>query len=147
MAPPFLGEYEHSIDDKGRLAVPARFRGVLNDGLYITRGLDRCLVIWDADSYRTQADFVQSHSWLETPARRLQRFYFSGGVEAHLDKLGRILVPQFLREYARLEADVVVVGVGDRFEVWARGEWQRELAELERDSAELAEQLAGHATA
>src|SRR5437588_3769288 len=144
MAPPtlFLGEFEHSIDDKSRLAVPARFRSALQDGLVITRGLDRCLVIWGTDSWRTQADRVQALNPWQSDARRLQRHFFSAAVPAQPDKLGRIVIPQFLREYAQLETDVVVVGLADRIEVWSQTEWQRERTEAERGGAELAEHLA-----
>jgi transcriptional regulator MraZ len=140
----FLGEFEHSIDDKSRLAVPARFRAALQDGLVITRGLDRCLVIWDSDSWRTQAERVRSLNPWQSDARRLQRHFFSGAVPAQPDKLGRVVIPQFLREYAQLDTDVVVVVVGlaDRIEVWSRSEWQRERNEAERGGAELAEHMA-----
>jgi MraZ protein len=140
---PFLGEFEHSIDDKGRLAVPARFRAALEDGLVITRGLDRCLVIWDTDSWRAQAERVRSLNPWQADARRMQRHFFSGAVPAQPDKLGRVVIPQFLRAYAQLETDVVVVGLADRIELWSSTEWERERAEAERDSAELAEHLAG----
>ena len=139
----FLGEFEHTLDDKGRLAVPARFRPTLDAGLYVTRGLDRCLVIWDLDSWRGMAERVQSLNPWQNDARRMQRHFFSGAVQAQPDKLGRILIPQYLREYAGLDADVVVVGLGDRVEVWARSEWERELGEAEAGSATLAEHLAG----
>jgi MraZ protein len=141
----FLGEFEHSIDDKSRLAVPARFRPTLQEGLVITRGLDRCLVIWDVDSWRAQAERVRSLNPWQADARRLQRHFFSGAVQTQPDKLGRVVIPQFLRDYAQLDTDVVVVGLADRIEVWARGEWQRERSEAESSSATLAEHLAGGA--
>jgi transcriptional regulator MraZ len=137
----FLGEFEHSLDDKGRLAVPARFRPALEDGLVITRGLEACLVIWDTDSWRTISERVRTLNLWQGDARRMQRLFFSGASPAQLDKLGRVVIPQFLREYAQLESDVVVVGLGDRIEVWAREAWQAERSRAERDSAELAEQL------
>jgi MraZ protein len=145
MAPPtlFLGEFEHSIDDKGRLAVPARFRAALQDGLCITRGLDRCLVIWDTETWRAQAERILALDQFQGEARRLQRLYFPGANQAQPDKLGRVVIPQFLRDYARLETDVVVAGLGDRIEVWSRSEWQRERAAAEQSGAELAEHLAG----
>jgi MraZ protein len=144
VAPPtlFLGEFEHSIDDKSRLAVPARFRAALQDGLVITRGLERCLVIWDAESWRGQAERINALNQFQSDARRLQRHFFSGVVTAQPDKLGRVVVPQFLREYAQLGTDVVVVGLANRIEVWSRTQWQRERSEAERSSAELAEHLA-----
>ncbi|MDQ6669315.1 MAG: division/cell wall cluster transcriptional repressor MraZ [Chloroflexota bacterium] len=139
--PLFLGEFEHSIDDKSRLAVPARFRPALEEGLVITRGLDRCLVIWDSESWRVQAERVRTLNPWQADARRMQRHFFSGAVPAQPDKLGRVVIPQFLRAYAQLETDVVVVGLADRIEVWARSEWERERSQAEQDSAELAEHL------
>jgi MraZ protein len=138
----FLGEFEHAIDDRSRLAIPARFRPALDDGLVITRGLDRCLVIYDSDSWRTMAERVRTLNPWQGDARRMQRHFFSGAVPAQPDKLGRVVIPQFLRTYAQLDGDVVVVGLFDRIEVWARGEWQKERSQAERDSAELAEHLA-----
>ena len=139
--PVFLGEFDHSLDDKGRLAVPARFRAALDDGLVITRGLEPCLVIWDTDSWRGISERVRTLNQWQGDARRMQRLFFSGASPAQLDKLGRVVIPQFLREYAQLEGEVVVVGLGDRIEVWAREAWTRERAQAERDSAELAEHL------
>ncbi|HLZ28070.1 MAG TPA: division/cell wall cluster transcriptional repressor MraZ [Chloroflexota bacterium] len=145
MPPPtlFLGEFEHSIDDKSRLAVPARFRPALEDGLVITRGLDRCLVIWDSESWRIQAERVRALNPWQGDARRMQRHFFSGAVPAQPDKLGRVIIPQFLRAYAQIDTDVVVVGLADRIEVWARAAWGRERSDAERDGAELAEHLSG----
>jgi MraZ protein len=139
--PVFLGEFEHSLDDKGRLAVPARFRPALDDGLYITRGLDPCLVIWDTDSWRAISDRVRTLNLWQGEARRMQRLFFSRASAAQLDKLARFVIPQYQREYAQLETDAVVVGLGDRIEVWARAAWQLERAQAERNSAELAEHL------
>ena len=141
-APAFLGEFEHSLDDKGRLAMPARFRPALDDGLYITRGLEACLVIWDGDNWRAISERVRTLNLWQGDARRMQRLFFSGASAAQLDKLGRFVIPQYLREYAHLESDVVVVGLGDRIEVWAREAWRAEREQAERDSAELAEHLA-----
>jgi MraZ protein len=138
----FLGEFEHSIDDKGRLAVPSRFRPALDDGLVITRGVDRCLVIWDTESWRAMADRVRGLNPWQNDARRMQRHFFSGAVPAQPDRLGRVLIPQYLRAYANLDTEVVVVGLADRIEVWSRDGWQREREQAERDSAELAEHLA-----
>ena len=138
----FLGEFEHSIDDKGRLAVPARFRPALDDGLVVTRGVDRCLVIWDTESWRAMADRVRGLNPWQNDARRMQRHFFSGAVPAQPDRLGRVVIPQYLRAYANLETEVVVVGLADRIEVWSRDGWQREREQAEHDSAELAEHLA-----
>src|SRR3954451_23265956 len=108
----------------------------------MTRGVERCLVIYDVDAWRGVSDRVRNLNAWQEDARRLQRHFFSGAVPAQPDKLGRVVIPQFLREYAQLETDVVVVGLADRVEVWARSEWERERAEAERGSAELADHLA-----
>jgi MraZ protein len=141
----FLGEFEHTIDDKGRLAIPARFRTALEDGLVMTRGIERCLVLYDADGWRAVADRVRNLNPWQEDARRMQRHFFSGAQPAQPDKLGRVVIPQFLRTYAQLDSEVVVVGLADRIEVWARAEWERQRTDAERDSAELAEHLAGSA--
>src|SRR5919202_1627501 len=138
----FLGEYDHSVDDKGRLAIPAKFRAALDEGLYITRGLDRCLVILDIEAWRAMAERVQALNPWQGDARRMQRHFFSGAVQAQPDKLGRVVIPQYLREYAGITDEVVVVGLADRIEVWSKAEWARERGQAEQDSAELAEHLA-----
>lgn len=138
----FLGEFEHTLDDKGRLSIPARFRSQLDQGLFITRGLDRCLVIWDAVAWQEMAERVRTLNPWQADARRMQRHFFSGAVQAQPDKLGRVNIPQYLRQYANLQEECVVVGLADRVEVWARDEWERERTEAEAGSAELAEHLA-----
>lgn len=139
----FLGEFEHTLDDKGRLAVPARFRPALEDGLFMTRGVERCLVIYEPDGWRDVSERVRNLNPWQEEARRMQRHFFSGAQPAQPDKLGRVVIPQFLRAYAQLENDVVVVGLADRIEVWAKPEWERQRSDAERDSAELAQHLAG----
>jgi len=142
VAPPlFLGEFEHSIDDKSRLAVPARFRPALEAGLVVTRGLDRCLVIWDAETWRNEAESIVRLDSMRADVRRYKR-YALVAASATPDKLGRIVIPKVLREYAQLENEVVIVGLGDRIEVWSRAEWERERGEAERTAADLAEHLA-----
>jgi MraZ protein len=108
----------------------------------ITRGLDRCLVIYDSDSWRAMAERVRTLNAWQGDARRMQRHFFSGAVPAQPDKLGRVVIPQFLRTYAQLDTEVVVVGLADRIEVWSKAEWERERAQAEQESAELAEHLA-----
>ena len=100
----FLGEFEHAIDDKGRLAIPAKFRPPLEQGLFLTRGVDRCLVIWDTESWRAMADRVRGLNPWQNDARRMQRHFFSGAVPAQPDRLGRVVIPHYLRAYANLEA-------------------------------------------
>jgi MraZ protein len=139
----FLGEYSHTLDNKSRLAIPARFRPALVEGLFLSRGLDRCLVIWPPDTWRDMATRLTGLSPWRADARRLQRLFFSGAVNAVPDKLGRVVVPEYLRDYAELQSDVVLVGVHDRIEVWSRERWLSERGDAESNGAELAEHLAG----
>jgi MraZ protein len=137
----FLGEHEHSLDDKGRLAIPARFRAELGQGLVLTRGLDRCLYVWPLAEWRTVADKLGRLSLMHADARRLQRLLFAGAVDTQLDRLGRVLIPAFLRSYAGLEDTAVVAGVLSRIEIWDRDQWAAERTAAEEQSADLAEHL------
>ena len=138
----FLGEYQHTIDDKSRLAIPARFRAPLVDGLVLTRGLDRCLYVWTLDQWKQFADKLAALPTMQTDARRVVRHFFSGAVDTKLDKLGRVVVPQFLREYAGLGDQVVVVGGPQRVEIWSQEGWMAERAVAEENPALFAEHLA-----
>jgi len=138
----FLGEFQHTIDDKGRLAIPAKFRPSLTDGLVVTRGLDRCLYVWTLDQWRDLAQKLAKLPMMQGDARRIARHFFSGAVDAKLDKLGRVILPQFLREYAGLRDEVVVVGVYTRVEIWSQDNWQSERSIAEEQSSVFAEHLA-----
>jgi MraZ protein len=139
----FLGEYEHSLDAKGRLAIPARFRALLGEGAIITRGFDGCLVIYPADVWQTVAKKLDSLSSTQEVARMAKRFVFSGATECEFDKQGRVLVPAFLRGYAELTETVVVVGQFSRIEIWDRAHWEQVSARTQAESNRIAEQLAG----
>jgi transcriptional regulator MraZ len=138
----FLGEYVHSVDDKHRLAIPARFRQDLADGLYLTKGVDRCLYILAPDGWNRLAERIAALPTLQADVRSLQRHFFSGAVHLIPDRLGRIVIPQNLREYAGLDGDVVVAGVHSRVEVWRRASWDQEQARVEQQTAAIAEQMA-----
>jgi MraZ protein len=138
----FLGEFQHTIDDKGRLAVPAKFRSSLNDGLVVTRGLDKCLYVWTLDQWMDLSQKLSKLPMMQGDARRVARHFFSGAVDTKLDKLGRVILPQFLREYAGLSDEVVVLGVHTRIEIWAKDGWDSERAIADEQSAVFAEHLA-----
>ena len=138
-----LGEYEHTIDDKNRLTLPAKFRQDFADGVVLTRGLDGCLfayrrVDWEriVETRLTQID------QLSKEGRRLHRHFFSGAAEAELDKQGRVMVPAALLEHAKLGREVVVAGVHDRLEIWDRAAWRDELKQVEGSAEDVAERLA-----
>ena len=137
----FLGEFEHTVDDRGRLAIPAHYRTDLASGMFVTRGFERCLIIWPEDEWRSLADRLGQLSVMHSEARQLQRFLFSGATDVMPDRLGRIVVPAFLRRYAEIDAAAVLVGVNTRVEVWSQPNWQRQRATNEENSASLAEHL------
>lgn len=138
----FLGEYEHSLDAKGRMAIPARYRALLGEGAVITRGFDGCLVIYPPDVWRSVAERLDSLSVTQEAARMVKRFVFSGATECEFDRQGRVLVPAFLRGYAELSETAVVVGQYSRIEIWDRGRWQEISSRAEAESGHIAEQLA-----
>ncbi len=119
----FTGEYRHAVDGKGRIAVPARFRGQLADGAVVARWLDSCLAIFPMTAWSELAARVGSLPMVDPNARLLQRQLFSGALETELDGQGRVLVPQGLREFAGLEAEALVLGSRDHAEIWAPARW------------------------
>ena len=124
----FYGEYEHSIDRKGRLIIPSKFREVFKENyverFFVTRGLDTCLFVFTEDEWKKQESRFRSLSFTSSEARQFNRLYFSGACEVTCDKQGRILVPQYLKDFAKIKTDVVVVGVSNRIEVWSRERWK-----------------------
>jgi MraZ protein len=138
-----LGEFEHTIDDKNRLTLPARFRQAFAEGIVVTRGMDGCLSAYTpADWNRLVDSRLAALDPLSKEGRRMQRFYFSGAAETELDKQGRVGLPAALLQHANLERDVVVAGVHDHLEIWDRSAWRRELAEVEGSAEHVAERLA-----
>ena len=138
-----LGEHEHTIDDKNRLTLPARFRHRFADGIVVTRGMDGCLYAYTAADWgRVVESRLASLDPLSQEGRRMQRFFFSGAAEAHLDRQGRVMIPAALLEHAKLGRDVVVAGVYDHLEIWGRAAWRRELDEVEGSAEDVAERLA-----
>jgi len=138
-----LGEHEHTIDDKNRLTLPARFRRQFADGIVVTRGMDGCLYAYTrADWSRLVETRLGGLDPLSQEGRRMQRFFFSGAAEGELDKQGRLIVPAALIEHAKLGRDVVVAGVNDHLEIWDRAAWRKELAEVEGSAEHVAERLA-----
>jgi MraZ protein len=139
----FLGAYDHTLDDKNRLTLPAKFRQSFAEGLVVTRGLDGCLYAFRrADWDRLVESRLATLDSLRPEGRRLQRHFFSGATEAELDKQGRVMLPAQLIAHAKLDKDVVVAGVNDRLEIWDRAAWRKELAEVEGSAEDVAERLA-----
>lgn len=138
----FLGQYQHNIDSKGRLTIPARFRDLLAGGAYVTRGFDQNLMVLTSASFEAIIARVNKMNITDPNARELKRLLFSTADHAEPDKNGRILLPQFLREQADLNGEAMLVGVGDYFEIWSPAAWQAQLTRFE-DSEETAQRFVG----
>lgn len=141
----FYGEFEHTLDRKGRLILPSKFREVSKanyvEKFYITRGLDNCLFMFSEDEWKTQETKFKSLPFTKRQTRQFNRLYFSGTVELIPDKQGRVLIPKYLKTYAGIKNDVVLVGVSNRIEIWAENKWH-EFYRANRDSFEdIAEKL------
>lgn len=136
-----LGEYQHSLDDKGRLTMPARFREKLGDSFIVTKGLDSCLFVFPMAEWKALEERLKTLPMTQASARAFVRILLSGATECTFDKQGRVLLPPGLREYARLQREAVVIGLSSRAEIWAREEWERYVAEAQHDYNELAEKL------
>lgn len=122
----FLGRYEHNIDEKGRLTIPARYREMLENGAYVTQGFDHNLIVHPSAFFEELSQKVNRLAYNDPNARQLKRFMFSTAERCDIDRAGRILIPQFLREAAELNDEVVLVGAGDYFEIWAPDHWERQ---------------------
>ncbi len=119
----FMGQYMHSLDSKGRLTIPVRFRAFLIEGAYITQGFDRNLMVLTKTSFDRISQRVSQGSITDPASRLLRRFIYSSGQWLDIDRAGRVLVPDFLRQTAHIDSEVVVVGVGDYFEIWTPPTW------------------------
>jgi MraZ protein len=138
-----LGAFEHTIDDKNRLTLPAKFRQAFSDGVVVTRGLDRCLYAYRREDWgRLVESRLAPLDPLGKEGRKMHRYFFASATEADLDKQGRVMLPPPLIDYAQLGREVVVAGVNDRLEIWDREAWRRELAEIEGSAEDVAERLA-----
>jgi MraZ protein len=138
-----LGTHEHTIDDKNRLTLPAKFRESFAGSVVVTRGLDGCLEAYRGEDWARHVESrLASLDPFSQASRRIQRFHFSGASEAELDKQGRVMIPAPLLEHAQLGREVVVAGMRDHLEIWDREAWRRELAEVEGSAEDVAERLA-----
>ena len=138
-----LGEFEHTIDEKNRLTLPARFRKELEGGVVVTRGLDQCLYAFPSSEWEQSIRSRLSElDQLSKEARLMRRFFYSGASECEPDKQGRVMIPAALLQHARLGRDVVVAGVDDHLEIWDRAAWRAHLTEFEGSAEHVAERLA-----
>jgi MraZ protein len=139
----FLGEYEHTLDEKNRLTLPAKFRESFSGGGVVTRGMDGCLYVYAADRWNELAEGrLGSLDLLKRDDRVIQRYFFASAAEVELDKQGRMMVPAALVRAGRLDRDVVVAGVYDHLEIWDRAAWREQLQTVEGSAEHVAERLA-----
>lgn len=136
-----IGEYRHSIDSKKRVSIPAKMRKDLGEKAVLTRGLDECLFIYPEPEWEKLVAKLSNLPMGTSSARSFSRFLLSGAVEVELDQLGRVLIPDYLREYAHLKKQAVVVGVHPRIEIWDDAAWQEFKGKTESNAEELAEKL------
>ena len=143
----FYGEYEHNLDNKGRVIIPAKFREIFRERyvekFYITRGLDQCLFVFTEEVWKAQEKKFRDMPFTRAEARKFNRLYFSGASDVVCDKQGRILVPEYLKSYASIETQVMIVGVSDRIEIWAKDKWNAFFESNKDDFENLAETLMG----
>ena len=137
----FIGEYEHSIDQKGRLIMPAKFRESLGEKFVATKGLDGCLFVYSIEEWQTLETKLKTLPFTNKDARTFIRFFFSGAIECEVDKQGRILITSNLREYANLEKEVSIIGVSNRVEIWSREKWQNYSGDENINPDDIAEKM------
>ena len=139
----FLGRFEHSVDNKGRVAVPARFRDKLSGELIITRGNDRCLYLFTEEAWEPLAQKLNALPTGDSDARNMRRAIFSAAEPVELDKQGRIIIPDHLRQYASIDGNVAVIGVGNYIEIWDLQSWNTLDDTIERNVDVIASHLSG----
>ncbi|WP_297963262.1 division/cell wall cluster transcriptional repressor MraZ [uncultured Anaerovibrio sp.] len=137
-----MGEYNHSLDAKGRVILPADFRSEMGDSFIITKGLDSCLFIYPQSEWEQLSVKLRQLPLAKTEARAFVRFFFAGARQVELDKQGRFLIPATLRQHAALKKDAVLIGVSNRIEVWSKDEWLKYNEEITPSVSAIAETLA-----
>lgn len=136
-----IGQYEHTIDAKKRLALPVKFRGELGDKVVITRGIENCLVVYTEKEWMVMSEKLSNLPISQVEARSFARIMLAGAMEVCLDKLGRILIPDYLKEYADLKKNIVICGLSNRLEIWDAEKWNAYKMEAEKGVAEIVSKL------
>lgn len=137
----FIGEYRFSMDAKGRVSIPTKFRDELGETFYITKGFDNCLYVYSAEQWEELSSKLANTNLGSANSRKIQRFFLASSIECTIDKQGRALVTAPLREYAAIEKDVVIIGVSNRIEIWAEDAWRNYLENEENDISSLADSM------
>ncbi len=137
----FIGEYQHTIDEKRRMSIPAKFREELGNKGVLTKGLEGCLFLYPYEEWRQLAERLSQLPVSQADARSFSRIMLAGAMEASIDNLGRILIPDYLREYAGLEKRAVVAGLFSRIEIWDEERWEQYKAQTQEEVGDIAERL------
>ena len=141
----FYGEFYHQLDMKGRLVLPAKIREAAKNNFvekfFITRGLDKCLFMFSEDEWKSQEQKFKTMSFTKSESRRFNRVYFSGASEISFDKQGRVLIPQYLKEFAGISRDVIIIGVSNRIEIWSKNIWNEFYNSSKEAFEEVSEKL------
>lgn len=137
----FLGEYDHSIDQKGRIAIPARLREAFENGVILSRGFDKCINVYPLAEWNAVAEKLAALPPTQSKVRRINRSTFSSAFQQELDGQGRVLIPPQLREYAEINGEVKVAGVNTHLEIWSKEQWAVERASLDEEAWQLAESV------
>ncbi len=136
-----MGEFRHAIDEKKRLIIPSKYRENLGSSFVLTRGIDKCLFLYPKEEWNHLTEKLHTLSFTKKDARNFMRFFLSGATELEFDKQGRILLPMNLLEYASIQKDCIIVGVGERLEIWAKEEWDKFYLANEENFSDIAEHL------
>lgn len=138
----FIGEYQHTLDSKGRLIIPSKFRDELGYEFVITKGLDNCLFVYPQEEWKIVEDKLKALPLTNRDARAFIRFFFSGANESNLDKQGRVLIPTNLREHSKIDKEAIIIGVSTRLEIWSKDLWEAYIDEDNLSYDSIAERMA-----
>ena len=137
----FIGEYNHTLDNKNRVIMPVKFRDQIGSSFVMTKGLDNCLFIYSKDEWKNIEDKLKSLPMTNKDARAFVRFFFAGATECDIDKQGRALIPNNLKEFAKIDKDVVIIGVSTRIELWSLKEWNKFNSDANISYEDVAEKM------
>lgn len=137
----FIGEYKHNLDDKGRLAIPAKFRAILKKGAVVTKGLDNCLFLYSKEQFEKIAQKFAALPLSQAKARAFSRHMLAGAMDVEFDNQGRITLPEYLRQFSALKKSIIIAGLYNHLEIWPEGAWLKYKTEAEKNSNAIAEEL------
>lgn len=137
----FIGEYNHNLDDKGRLAIPAKFRSLLKKGGVVTKGLDNCLFLYTKEQWQKIAQKLSALPISQSKARAFARHFLAGAMDLEFDNQGRVTLPEYLRSFSSLKRNVIVAGLYNHLEIWDKEAWDKYKSESEKNSNDIAEEL------